>query len=147
MNKAENAVQCFKNGYNCSQAVFSTYSEQLGLDRKIALKVACPFGGGMGRMGETCGAVTGAFMLIGLKHGKYLEADNDSKEKSYAMVKDFTDRFTQTHGSIGCRELLKYDMNNPEELKIIKELGLWDSLCPIYIRDTSLIVEEMLELR
>jgi C_GCAxxG_C_C family probable redox protein len=61
------AVKCFNNGFNCAQAVLSTYSEQLGVDKTTALKIAGSFGGGMGHIGETCGAVTGAFMLIELK--------------------------------------------------------------------------------
>lgn len=146
MSKVENALQCFSSGFNCSQAVFSTYSDQFGLDQETALKVSCPFGGGMGRMGETCGAVTGAFMLIGLKYGKYLQEDNLGKEKTYALVKEFTDKFTALHGSIKCKELLKYDMSNPDELKLIKEKGLWDSLCPLYVGSASKIIEEILEL-
>jgi C_GCAxxG_C_C family probable redox protein len=146
MSKVENAVQCFNNGFNCSQAIFSTYSEQLGLEKETALKIACPFGSGMGRMGETCGAVTGAYMLIGLKYGKYLPEDNEAKEKSFQLLKEFTDKFNEIHGSIICRDLLKYDMRTEEGLTYIKEHGLWDSLCPIFIRDAAQIIEEMLEL-
>ncbi len=146
MSKAENAVQCFKIGFNCSQAIFSTYSEQLGLDTATALKIACPFGSGMGRMAETCGAVTGAYMLIGLKYGKYLPEDNVAKEKSFQLLKEFTDKFNEIHGSICCRDLLKYDMSTPNGLSYIKENGLWDSLCPIFIRDAAQIIEELLEL-
>lgn len=146
MSKVEDAVQCFTNGFNCSQAIFSTYSEQLGLEKETALKIACPFGSGMGRMGETCGAVTGAYMLIGLKYGKYLPEDNQAKEKSFQLLKEFTDKFNEIHGSISCRDLLKYDMRTEEGLTHIKEHGLWDSLCPIFIRDAAQMVEEMLEL-
>lgn len=146
MSKAENAVQCFNNGFNCSQAIFSTYCEQLGLDKETALKIACPFGGGMGRMSKTCGAVTGAYMLIGLKYGKYLPDDEAAKDKSYALVKEFTNRFEAIHGSICCRDLLEYDMNDPEELQYIKENGLWNTLCPGFIRNSAEIIEELLGL-
>lgn len=146
MSRVENVLQRFSNGFNCSQAVFSTYCDQLGLDQETALKVSCPFGGGIGRMGETCGAVTGAFLLIGLKYGKYLQEDTVGKEKTYATMKEFTEKFSEIHGSIRCKDLLKYDMNNPEDLKVIKEKGLWDSLCPIYVESASRIIEEMLGL-
>jgi C_GCAxxG_C_C family probable redox protein len=146
MSKVENAIQCFSNNFNCSQAVFSTYSDQLGLDQQTALKISCPFGGGMGRMGETCGAVTGAYMLIGLKYGKYLPEDNESKEKSYALVREFNERFSKIHGSVVCKELLKYDMNIPEDLKILSEKKLCSTLCPVFVKDAARIIGELLEL-
>ena len=67
MKRSKHAVSCFKDGFSCSQALLSTYGDQFGLNHELALKVSGAFGGGMGRMGETCGAVTGAFMVIGLK--------------------------------------------------------------------------------
>lgn len=144
MSKPDCAVTCFNNGFNCSQAVFSTYCEKLGLDRETALKISCSFGGGMGRMAETCGAVTGAFMLIGLKHGKYLSDDNSSKEKTYSLVQDFTNKFKSIHGSISCRELLNCDMSTPEGAKYAKENGLWDTLCTKFVYDSAKIIEDML---
>lgn len=93
MNKVEQAVSSFKEGFSCSQAVFSTYSMELGLDRETALKVAAPFGVGMGRMGETCGAVTSAFMVLGLKYGRIKAEDEETKEKTYDLVREFVKRF------------------------------------------------------
>lgn len=146
MSKSENAIQCFQNGFNCAQAVLSTYCDQFGMNKQTALKLACPFGSGLGRMAETCGAVTGAYMLIGLKHGKYLPEDNAAKEKSFQLVKEFNEKFISLHGSVCCRELLKYDLSKPEDLEYIQENGLWDKLCPIYIKDAAKIIEELLEL-
>ena len=146
MSKVENAVQCFNNGFNCSQAIFSTYCEQLGLDPVSALKVSTPFGSGIARTAQTCGAVTGALMLIGLKYGKYLPEDNASKEKCFQLAKEFTDRFTALHGSIICCDLLKYDLSTPEGLQYIKENGLWDTLCPVFIRDAAKLIEDILTL-
>lgn len=146
MSKSENAVQCFSDGFNCSQAVFSTYCEQLGLDKETALKIACSFGSGMGRMAETCGAVTGAYLLIGLKYGKYLPEDNAAKEKSFQLMKDFNEKFKELHGSLCCRDLLKYDLSTPDGLQYIKDNGLWDSMCPVFIKDAAIIIEELLEL-
>ena len=69
MTNVEDALSLFKNGFRCSQAILSTYGLQFGLDQELALKLASPFGGGMGSLGNTCGAVTGAILVIGLKYG------------------------------------------------------------------------------
>ena len=82
MSRVEQAVSCFKGGFNCSQAVLSTYAQDFGLDREAALKLAAGFGGGMGRMAGTCGAVTGAFMVLGLKHGPTEAGDQTGKGNS-----------------------------------------------------------------
>lgn len=100
MCKSDCAVDCFKNGYNCAQAVFSTYCDQLGLDKTNALRISGSFGGGMGHIDETCGAVTGAIMLIGLKHGKIQNDDNAAQEKTYTLVKEFAERFKEINGSV-----------------------------------------------
>lgn len=147
MSKVENAVVCFKSGFNCAQAVFSTYCEQFGLDRETALKIATPFGSGLVRQAQVCGAVSGAYMLIGLMNGKYLPEDNESKEKCFSLAMEFTKRFNELHGSINCCDLLKYDLSTPEGLQYIKENSLWDTLCPIFIRDACQLLEEMFELQ
>ena len=82
MNQVECALSCFQEGFSCAQAVLSAYGPQYGLDRELALKVAGAFGGGMGHMGQVCGAVTGAFMVIGLKYGKTCAEDNETREKA-----------------------------------------------------------------
>lgn len=146
MSKENVAVECFNNNYNCSQAVFSTYCEELGLSREHALKIACSFGAGMGRMAGTCGAVTGAFMLIGLKHGKYTDEDILSKDKTYELVREFSERFRVINGSICCKELLGCDISTSEGVKEAKEKGLWDSHCSGYVKEAALLVEELLKL-
>ena len=65
-SKVNDAVACFNNGFNCAQAIFTAYCDELGLDEETALKIACGFGAGMGRLQETCGAVSGAYLAIGL---------------------------------------------------------------------------------
>jgi len=112
--RVDRAVMCFSSGFSCSQAILSTYAEQLGLDRCTALKVSGAFGGGMARMGDTCGAVTGAFMAIGLKHGNTELEDEESKTRTYAVVREFVERFKATHTSIVCRELLGCEIGTPE---------------------------------
>ena len=144
MSKVDLAVSCFEEGFSCSQALFSTYSPQFGLDREIALKVADAFGGGMGRMGEICGAVTGAFMVIGLKHGRTIADDKQSQGKTYSLVNEFASRFKSRNGSIVCRELLGYDISTPEGMNTAKEKKLFATLCPKYVRDAAEIIEQIL---
>src|SRR4030042_724869 len=113
MSDVEKAVSCFNEGFMCSQAVLSAYAEQFGLNRETALKVSAAFGGGMGRMGETCGAVTGAFMVIGLKYSRTTVQDTQSHEKTNRLVKEFVGRFKAISGSIVCRGLVGRDLNTP----------------------------------
>ncbi len=147
MNKVECSEQCFLSGFNCAQAVFSTYSGELGLDPEIALKIAGSFGGGMGLIGETCGAVTGAIMLIGLKYGKVRVDDTAAKEKTYALVQEYKRQFVELNGSVRCKELLGYDISIPEEMSTAGEKNLFKTLCPKLVKDSAEIVEKLLELK
>nr|MDO8080477.1 C-GCAxxG-C-C family protein [Candidatus Freyarchaeota archaeon] len=144
MNNVERAVSVFKEGFSCSQAMLSTYGTQFGLDRETALRVSGAFGGGMGRMGETCGAVTGAFMVIGLKYGQTRVGDEESKEKAYRLVKEFVDKFKSQNGSIVCRELLGCDISTPEGRRLAKEKKLFTNLCPKFVQDAAEIIEQIL---
>lgn len=143
-SKAEMAVEYFTKGFLCSQALLSTYGTQFGLDSEIALKLATAFGGGMGRRGETCGAVTGAFMVIGLKYGKTAAEDRQSQEKTYSLVKEFVDRFKSRNGSIVCRELLGCDIGTPEGYEIAKQKMVFRTVCPKYVRDAAETLEQIL---
>jgi C_GCAxxG_C_C family probable redox protein len=144
MNKIERAVACFEEGFSCTQAVLSTYCSESGLSHDIALKIAGGFGGGMGRMGKTCGAVTGAFMVLGLKYGGTEAADKDKKEKTYTLVREFTNEFKSRNGYIGCNELLGYDISTPDGRRLVQEKGLFSTLCPKLVRDAAEILEQLL---
>jgi C_GCAxxG_C_C family probable redox protein len=143
MKKVDNAVACFIEGLNCSQAVLSTYGPELGLDREIALKLASSFGSGM-RMAQTCGAVTGAFMIIGLKCGHIHAADKKSRERTYRLVEQFTEKFKSRNGSVICRELLGCDVCTPDGYNTAIEKGLFRNFCPKMVQDAAEILEEML---
>lgn len=145
MNQSERAAACFKEGFNCSQAVFSTYAPQLGLERETALRIGGPFGGGMGRLGEVCGAVTGALMVLGLRYGCVDAQNTEGKEEAYRLVRELADQFKARHGAILCRELLGCDISTPEGRSLAKEKGLFANLCPQLVRDAAEIVEQMLE--
>lgn len=145
MKRVERAVSCFEEGFSCSQAILSIYGAQFGLNREVALRVSGAFGGGMGRMGEICGAVTGAFMVIGLKHGRIRAEDVQTKEKVYSLVKEFVDKFKFRNGSITCRELLGCDISTPEGMKLAEEKNLIPTLCPKFVQDAAEIIEQILE--
>ncbi len=144
MDKVKHAVSCFKDGFSCSQAVLSAYGEQFGMGREMALKVSGAFGGGMGHLGETCGAVTGAFMLIGLKHGKTRAEDEQRREKAHNLVKEFALEFKSRNGSITCRELLDCDISTSEGMKLAEENELFATRCPKFVRDAAEIIEQIL---
>ncbi len=143
-DKADRAVSNFKEGFNCSQSVLSTYSKLFGLNHEVALKISQAFGGGMARMGQTCGVVTGAFMVIGLKHGKVKAEDEEAKEKSYKIVREFVKRFKSLHGSIMCKDLLGYDLDNPEEREQIEEKQICETRCPEFVKNAVGILEILL---
>jgi C_GCAxxG_C_C family probable redox protein len=147
LSKAEKAKEQFEKGFSCAPAVFSTYSKQLGLEKELALKIACGFGGGIGRMGRTCGAVTGAIMVIGLKHGQANVDDAKSGQETRKLVKEFIDKFTALHGSIECKELLGYDLSSARGLKAAKEKGVFENKCPGFVYDAARILEDVLHLR
>jgi C_GCAxxG_C_C family probable redox protein len=145
MSRSQEAVQSFRQGFSCSQAVLAAVSESLGLDRERALKISQAFGGGMARMGLTCGAVTGAMLAIGLKHGRTRPEDEAAKEKTYGLVHEFLQRFQARHGSIVCRELIGLDLSSPEGHSLGVERGVFENLCPKYVADAVEILEQILE--
>ena len=147
MNRAEEARKQFEKGFHCAPAVLSTYSEQLGLEKALALKIACGFGAGIGRMGKTCGAVTGALMVIGLKHGQVNLADEESSQRTYTLVKEFIDRFTALHGCIECKELIGYDLSDSGDLSLARESGVFENKCPSFVYDSACILEDVLHLQ
>jgi C_GCAxxG_C_C family probable redox protein len=146
MSKKEEAVECFKNTFNCSQAVFSSFAEELGLEKEKALKIGCGFGAGMARMGETCGAVTGAFMAIGLKYGKSIPSDNnEAREKTYAKIHQFVDEFKAKNKSIMCRELLACDLATPEGRQYAADNNLFAEVCKNLVSDAAEIVDKVMK--
>ena len=144
MSKSEQAVETFLSGFNCAQTVLSTFSEELGMDKDQALKVSCGFGGGMGKLQETCGAVTGAIMALGLKYG-ITEVNPEIKEANYQRVKDFTAKFEEIYGSIKCMDLVKTDLNTKEGVAYFKENDLINKVCAKCVGDAVKIVEGMLK--
>lgn len=136
MKNIENAIQLFENGYVCSQAVFATFSQNLGLSEEQALKIGACFGRGM-RKGEVCGACTGALMALGLKYG-------ESKTKSNEVCEKFLDEFEKENGSYICRELLNCDIRTEEGVKYALDNNLFKEFCPKMIESATKITENYL---
>lgn len=107
MKKSEKAVNLFLEGYNCAQAVFGAFAEDVGLIEKSALRLAAPFGGGIGRQREVCGACSGMLMVFGLLEGYETPETGDIKMQHYAKTRMLCDEFIKHNGSIICREILK----------------------------------------
>lgn len=106
-SRAQRAVELFKSGYNCSQAVFAACADKYGIeDEQLALRLSASFGGGMGRMRLVCGAASGMFMLAGLHNGSATPHDNDGKMANYAFVQQLAGDFKAKYGSLICAELL-----------------------------------------
>jgi C_GCAxxG_C_C family probable redox protein len=137
-------LACFKEGFNCTQAVLSTFGPQFGLDRESAIRIAKAFGSGMG-MGETCGAVTGALMVIGLKHAGLKGRSLFSKDRTEDIAREFAARFKARNGTTECRELLGCDLGTPEGIKTAKKEKHFKKHCPKFVRDAAEILEEILE--
>ena len=113
MDHSITAGELFLGGCNCAQAVFLAFSDVTGIDRKVAAKLSSPFGGGMGRMREVCGAVSGMLMVLGVLYG-YDEQDGDPKKKQlYKDVQALAGKFREECGSIICREILKNPASDP----------------------------------
>lgn len=105
--RAQRAMELFKNGYNCSQAVFASCADIYGItDEALALRLSASFGGGMGRMRMVCGAASGMFMLAGLHNGSATPHDNEGKMANYAFVQQLAGEFKGKYGSLICAELL-----------------------------------------
>jgi C_GCAxxG_C_C family probable redox protein len=145
-NRAREAQEIMANRkMNCSQAVLSAFCEEYGLERNLALPVAQGFGGGMGHTGQTCGAVTGAYMVLGLAHKGTPENPRAGIDKTYAMIEEFSRQFKLLHGSLNCTELIGYDLGVPEKLAEARDKKVFSTICPDFVRDAVKMVESLLQ--
>jgi len=144
MSKPDMAVCLFRQGFSCSQAVAAAFAPDLGLDRDIALRVSQPFGGGIARKADWCGALTGAFLVVGLKHGRVRAEDAAARDKTYALVNELIGRFTARHGQVKCRDLLGCDIGTAEGMKQAEARKLHQTKCEDFVRDAAAFLEELL---
>jgi C_GCAxxG_C_C family probable redox protein len=143
--RQEQALTVFASGLNCAQSVVTVYSEVLGFDDALAADLSIGFGGGMGRLQQTCGAMSGAIMVLSLYNSaKYPEA-KERKERAYEMVREFNSRFTAMHGASDCRTLLGVDLMTDEGHAQMKEQNLNKTVCQQCVRHAVEIVDDMIK--
>ena len=133
----------FKEGIDCSQVVAGYFADKLEMKPEMLRKVSACFGGGM-QCGETCGAVTGGLMVIGLRYGHYKEGDTLQKKVMSDISSRFKQEFLNKYNSCICRELLGYDISKPEEFDKVMEKGLMFCFCPVVVSDVIKILEKIL---
>ena len=144
-NKTETALQKFASGYNCAQAVLYACSDDVNVDKNIALKISCGFGAGMGRKQEVCGAVTGGIIAIGAKYGRGEDDEQSATEKTYEKTKELLDKFQTKHGTIICLELLDgCNLMTEKGQKYFQENRLKNKICSECVRSVIQILEEIL---
>ncbi|MFA6128918.1 MAG: C-GCAxxG-C-C family protein [Bacteroidales bacterium] len=143
-NIEKNTIDSFRNGLNCAQAVFAAFSEKLGYDKEMALRTSAGFGGGMGHLQETCGVVTGAFMVIGMYNSQLYPDNQTRKEKSYQMIQDFNSRFLEIHLSTKCMNLIDCDLNTDEGRALVKERRIHETICEGCLATSVRVLNDMI---
>jgi C_GCAxxG_C_C family probable redox protein len=141
----DQAKRLFEAHYNCAQSTFGAFAEHFNLDLTTAVKIAMPFGGGIGHSGGMCGAVSGGIMVIGLARGIDVY-DKDKKEACYALAREFLNRFSALHGSLTCPGLLGVDIGDPLAQQDARERGLFRAVCTQLVVDAARLAAEVLEL-
>jgi len=144
MDKSERAAGYMKIGYNCSQAVVKTYAADVGQNEKELVKMASVLGGGIGRTGHVCGAVSGAALIIGAKFGSTDNTKLESKDKAYQKGRELLERFTAENKSILCSEILGYDINSKEGLMQARQSGVFIQKCPGFVASAARILEAII---
>jgi C_GCAxxG_C_C family probable redox protein len=144
MDKEDYAIDQFAKGYNCAQSVLTAFHDEIEMDEKDLLKIASGFGGGMGHLQLTCGAVTGAFIVISLIYGHTDVNEIEAKEKTYSKIREFEKKFKELNSTTGCRELLGADFNSEQgRMKIITE-NLHERVCHKAIKDAVSILRDLI---
>jgi C_GCAxxG_C_C family probable redox protein len=142
--RADEAVAAFRKGLSCSQAIFSVYGRDLGVDPETAEKIASAFGAGVAKTGEICGAVSGALMVIGLSQNPEDIHDASSREKVYAKARRFLEEVTARNASVNCTELVGYDLSDPEQFAEARGKKVFATRCSKLVNDAGEILEGLL---
>ncbi len=145
MSLETEAQSNFEQQFNCAQSVFAPFARRMGMDVDLAYKITTPFGGGMGHMGQTCGAVTGGLMALGLAKGISVH-DKEKNDACYALARAFQNQFIELHGDVTCPGLLGLDIADPEQLQQVRDEDLFHTLCPIFVADAARLVKELLAI-
>lgn len=142
--KINDAVELFQSGFSCSQAVLAVFCEEFGLDKNTANMLSTSFAGGMGGKGYTCGAVTGAYMVIGLKYGRITADDTSAKMKTYEVIKEFDKRFKLEYEHTTCGSLIGFEPENEEQKLAKKEDKTFENKCYKFVETSVKILSELL---
>lgn len=143
MDRSEKAKELFLSGYNCAKAVLLSFADDLKFSKELAQKLAAGFGGGMGKQQETCGAVTGAIMVLGLLKGEDVNNNDELKTSAYGAVKDLSREFVAVYNTTKCRDLIGCDLNTPEGAEKFKEEKIMENLCAGCVEKAVQIVEQL----
>jgi len=144
MKRSEKALQFYSNGFNCAQSVIVSFADVLGVSEETAVRMSAGFGGGMGRMQETCGAATGAYMVIGFLRGKFKEGDDESNDRTNKLIQEFSKRFTEAHGSVNCKALIKFDINTEEGMEEAREADVFNKKCSFFVKTSVELLEDII---
>ena len=146
MTRREAAMENFRKGYNCSQSIVLAFEDMLPVDKNLLSKLSSSFGGGMGRLREVCGSVSGMFMVAGLLYGYEGPETGEVKAEHYARIQELAHRFEEKHGSIVCRELLNLSVRHDQPVPEARKNEYYKKRpCPELIGDAAEILEQFIK--
>jgi C_GCAxxG_C_C family probable redox protein len=145
MSNIDDVITAFNQDFNCAQSILGSFCTKYGLDKHTALKITTGFGGGMGRSQRTCGAITGSYMVLGLKYGMGLERNKGATERTYNYINEFSDRFKKEFGSLMCKDLLNCDISTPEGREYYDQHNFFEKKCLQYVKKAAEILEILLD--
>jgi C_GCAxxG_C_C family probable redox protein len=143
MDRAEFAKELFLSGHNCAQSVILSFADEFRISKELALKLASGFGGGMGKQQETCGALTGAVMVLGLLNGEKVTSNEELKSRTCGSVRELFRQFNEDFSTTRCRDLTGCDLNSPEGAEKFRENRVMEEICAEYVKKTVQILESI----
>ena len=141
--RTQKALESFRAEQNCAQSVLTSYSDKLNFDKALALSITSGFGAGMGRLQKTCGAVTGAFMVIGIYNDMHISDSNESKETTNTMIQKFNEKFNAIHQTTDCAKLLNCDLKTEKGQEHFHDNNLIEKVCEKCISNSILMINEL----
>lgn len=146
-NRNEVAIKSFQDGLNCAQSVLTSFKDEINLSESDLLKISAGFGGGIGKLQKTCGAVTGAVIAIGMIDENLVATNRDSRDKLNHKIQEFNSQFKKIHKTSECRTLLGIDLISDDGAGQFEDQGLGELVCEKCIADSVNIVESIMQLK
>jgi C_GCAxxG_C_C family probable redox protein len=143
--KEDKAVELFLEGYNCAQSIVANYGFELGLKEKDALKLATGLGAGINYHGQTCGAVLGSYIVLGLRYGIDQARDQEGKARLRMILDAFSEKFIKEYKSLNCKDILGMDVSREDELEELRRKNVFRELYPQVVRTAASILEKLLK--